>query len=639
MNDPLQPTTDTPSIPDITFASMALAEPVQRALTEQNYTIPTPIQAQAIPLILEGRDLLGCAQTGTGKTAAFSLPLLHRLALHTQKPAPKTVRALVLVPTRELAIQVSKSVETYGKHLRVSKALVYGGVGYTPQIKAMSRGVDVLVATPGRLMDLMESGHVDLRKVEFFVLDEADRMLDMGFIHDMRKISAEMPETRQTLFFSATMAPAVRELANSLLRQPAQVSITPQKTTGDRIQQHVCFMKRDDKLTFLNEMLEAQKNEAGSPLTLIFGRTKHGSEKLSIKLAQAGHRVEVIHGGKSQAARERALQAFRAKKVRVLVATDVAARGIDVKDITLVVNFDLPDDPESYVHRIGRTARAGAEGMALTLCSHEELGELKEVEKWIGKSIPVMVEHPYHSDDLAAAYLERSKDPRSRAPQRRRRQGGSGGGGAERRRSSSSAPRERGESRPERRRFEGNDSRSSGGERSSSERRESRPPSSGRRFSRDTESGSRERSSSTSRSDRPARTEGGRSEFRPARRAEGGRSESRPPRQSERSSSEFRPARPSEGGRSEFRPSRPPSRSGDGDKRTSDRPRFIEGRRDFKRDASGSERPRSARSSAGSGEREGGRSARPERHSPRSGSGRRPDRGEGGRTDRPRRGR
>ncbi|MEM1156783.1 MAG: DEAD/DEAH box helicase [Verrucomicrobiota bacterium] len=402
------------------YQDLALSDRVQRALNALGYDTPTPIQAQAIPPILAGRDVLGCAQTGTGKTAAFALPILHRIGEDQRSTRPKAVRALVLVPTRELAMQVMQSFEKYGRHVRFFKALVYGGVGYTPQIRALAKGVDVLVATPGRLMDLIREGHVDLQHVEQLVLDEADRMLDMGFIHDMKKIVAMIGSDRQTLFFSATMEPKVRELAATMLTDPFEITIAPKQTTAEKIEQFMCFLTREDKMPLLLELLREQQNDPEKPLTLIFGRTKYGCEKLVRKLKKEAIRVEAIHGDKSQAARERALAAFRKRKVRLLVATDVAARGIDVKGITLVINYDLPDDPEAYVHRIGRTARAEAEGMALSFCAHDEYDKLREIERLIRQSIPVLEEHPYHDQDIAAGYLK-SKNGAGRGSQRRRR--------------------------------------------------------------------------------------------------------------------------------------------------------------------------------------------------------------------------
>lgn len=440
---PLSEQEEQTDMSEVKYQDLALSDRIQKALTGLNYDTPTPIQAQAIPPILEGRDMLGCAQTGTGKTAAFALPILHHIAEDQRKTRPKSVRALVLVPTRELAVQVMQSFEKYGKHVRFLKALVYGGVGYSPQIRSLSKGVDVLVATPGRLMDLINEGHVDLNHVEHFVLDEADRMLDMGFIHDMKKIVSMIGQERQTMFFSATMEPKVRELAATMLTDPFEVTIAPKQMTADKIEQFMCFLMRENKMPFLLDLLREQEADESKPLTIIFGRTKYGCEKLAKKLKQEGIRVEAIHGDKSQNARERALTAFKQKRVRLLVATDVAARGIDVKGITLVINYDLPDDPEAYVHRIGRTARAEAEGMALSFCSHDEYDKLREVEALIRKSIPVLEEHPFHNSDIAAGYLKSKSGAGRGAKNKRRSRGGRG------RRSSGKSADSKGESRGE----------------------------------------------------------------------------------------------------------------------------------------------------------------------------------------------
>ena len=383
------------------FEALPLAAPLHRALRELDYQTPSPIQAQAIPLLLQGRDLLGCAQTGTGKTAGFALPILHALHENPRQVRPKGCRTLVLAPTRELAAQVGKSFTTYGKHIRFSQTLVYGGVGQVPQVNAMRRGVDVLVATPGRLLDLIEQGHIDLSQVEFFVLDEVDRMLDMGFLRDVKRIVSLLPVKRQSLFFSATLAPNIVDLAHSILRDPAHVSIMPETTTAEKIEQQVCFLAREGKRPLLEQLLRAQSNAAGQKLTIVFSRTKHGANKLAKSLSAAGFSADAIHGNKSQAQRDKALARFKQGLTPVLVATDVAARGVDVKDVGLVVNFDLPNEPEAYVHRIGRTARAGAEGRAVSFCTEEELEYLREIEKTIRMSIPRWDAHDWHSDALA----------------------------------------------------------------------------------------------------------------------------------------------------------------------------------------------------------------------------------------------
>ncbi len=371
----------------ISFEDLALIEPIRRALDQEGYTVPTPIQAQAIPPLLAGRDLLGIAQTGTGKTAAFALPILQRLA--AQKPAvkrAKTARVLVLTPTRELALQIADSFRTYGKHLGSRVAVIFGGVGQHPQVTIMARGIDILVATPGRLLDLIGQGHVRLDGVETVVLDEADRMLDMGFIHDVRKLVGMLPKERQTLLFSATMPADVARLAAGILRDPLRVEATPPATTVELIQQRVVFIERGDKRDVLCAMLK----DPALARVLVFTRTKHLANRVAEQLERSGFAAEAIHGNKSQNARQHALEAFRAGKVRILVATDIAARGIDVDGITHVVNYDLPNVPETYVHRIGRTARAGAAGAAISLCDGEERAFLRDIERLIGQKVPVL---------------------------------------------------------------------------------------------------------------------------------------------------------------------------------------------------------------------------------------------------------
>jgi ATP-dependent RNA helicase RhlE len=386
------------------FEALPLAAPLQRVLRELNYTVPTPIQAQAIPLLLEGRDLLGCAQTGTGKTAGFALPILQALHENPRQVRPRCCRTLVLAPTRELAGQVGKSFTTYGAHVRFRQTLVYGGVGQVPQVNAMRGGVDVLVATPGRLLDLIDQRHIDLSQVEFFVLDEVDRMLDMGFLRDVKRIVALLPARRQSLFFSATLAPNIVELAQTILRDPAHISITPETTTAENIDQQVCFVTREDKRPLLEQLLRGQAAAKEQKLTIVFSRTKHGANKLAKSLCAAGFGADAIHGNKSQAQREKALDRFKKGLTPVLVATDVAARGVDVRAIGLVVNYDLPNEPEAYVHRIGRTARAGAEGRAVSFCSEEELEFLREIEKIIRMPIPRWDDHAWHIEELAARH-------------------------------------------------------------------------------------------------------------------------------------------------------------------------------------------------------------------------------------------
>ncbi|MBB2200372.1 DEAD/DEAH box helicase [Gluconacetobacter tumulisoli] len=384
-----------------TFSDLQLAEPLLRALNEEGYTTPTPIQAGAIPHLLAGRDLLGLAQTGTGKTAAFALPILHRLLTHHGRANPKGARALVLAPTRELASQIDESFKAYARHMRLSHAVIFGGVGQGRQVEAMRRGVDVLVAAPGRLLDLMGQGHVDLSGLEVLVLDEADRMLDMGFVRDIRRIVAELPRDRQTLLFSATMPKSISDLAHGLLRDPATVQVTPPSSTVDRIRQAVMFVDTENKRDTLKLLVDSPKVERAVVFTLM----KHEANKVAAFLNDHGIVAEAIHGNKSQGARERAMAGFRSGAVKVLVATDIAARGIDVDDVTHVFNYDLPNVPESYVHRIGRTARAGREGWAVSLCDAEQRAWLRDIEKTIAKKIPVVVEHPYHSETASNSTL------------------------------------------------------------------------------------------------------------------------------------------------------------------------------------------------------------------------------------------
>ncbi len=414
------------------FEVLPLAAPLHRVLRELEYTTPSPIQAQAIPLLLQGRDLLGCAQTGTGKTASFALPILNALHEQPRQMKPRCCRTLVLAPTRELAGQVGKSFSTYGKHIRFCSTLVYGGVGQVPQVNAMRQGVDVLVATPGRLLDLIDQRHIDLSQVEFFVLDEVDRMLDMGFLRDVKRIVSLLPAKRQSLFFSATLAPNIVELAQTILRDPAHVSITPETTTAEKIEQQICFLTRESKRPLLEQLLRAQSNAAGQKLTIVFSRTKHGANKLAKSLCASGFPADAIHGNKSQAQREKALDRFKKGLTPVLVATDVAARGVDVKDVGLVVNYDLPNEPEAYVHRIGRTARAGAEGRAVSFCSEDELEFLREIEKVIKMPIPRWDDHDWHIESLADRHLRGrasggAKTPKQGAnPYARRRSSGRG---------------------------------------------------------------------------------------------------------------------------------------------------------------------------------------------------------------------
>jgi len=368
------------------FDDFGLVEPITRALRDEKYETPTPIQAQTIPLAVSGRDVIGIAQTGTGKTAAFALPILHHIVRKRLRPERKACRVLVLSPTRELSGQISDSFMAYGRYIRpLAVTLAIGGVPINRQIRAMSHGVEVLVATPGRLLDLVNSHAVRLDKVEVLVLDEADRMLDMGFIHDIRKVVAMLPKERQTLFFSATMPQEITRLADAMLRDPAKVAVTPQATTAERVNQRVILTDKSAKNALLAEVLKSEQSDR----VLVFTRTKHGADKVVRVLEKAGLRAEAIHGNKSQNNRERTLKAFRDGSLRTLIATDIAARGIDVDGVSHVINFDLPNIPESYVHRIGRTARAGAEGVAISFCDHEEAAYLRDIEKLIRMSIPV----------------------------------------------------------------------------------------------------------------------------------------------------------------------------------------------------------------------------------------------------------
>jgi ATP-dependent RNA helicase RhlE len=414
------------------FSELALIEPIARALRAENYSIPTPIQAAAIPPLLDGRDLLGCAQTGTGKTAAFALPILQRL-VGDPRPAPrKGARVLVLAPTRELALQIAESFGAYGRHLGLTRAVIFGGVGQGPQVSALARGVDVLVATPGRLLDLMNQRHANLSGVEVLVLDEADRMLDMGFIRDIRKIVATLPAKRQTLLFSATMPRDIAALADSMLRDPIKVEVAAPATTVEKVDQWVLFVDRENKRHLLAEMLKDPKMTR----TLVFTRTKHGANRVTEQLSRMQVRAEAIHGNKSQGARQAALESFRAGRTRVLVATDIAARGIDVDGITHVVNFELPNEPESYVHRIGRTARAGARGIALSFCDRDERSYLRDIERLTKQPLQVVADHPFRAaggvniSDDGDRSSGSSHPGAARAHGRRQWRGGAGGGGA-----------------------------------------------------------------------------------------------------------------------------------------------------------------------------------------------------------------
>ena len=378
-----------------TFQQLNIIAPILDALKAEGYTHPTPIQEQAIPIVLTGSDLLGCAQTGTGKTAAFAIPILQQLQALPKATGPQKIKVLVLTPTRELAIQIGESFSVYGGNLNIKNLVIFGGVPQGAQVKALKAGVDILVATPGRLLDLIGQNYISLKDIGIFVLDEADRMLDMGFINDVKKVVARLPVKRQTLFFSATMPPEIQKLANTILVKPQKVEVTPVSTTAETIQQSLYFVDQKEKKKLLVYLLEDKRIER----VLVFIRTKHGADKLVKDLHKSHISAEAIHGNKSQNARQRALSNFKASVTRVLIATDIAARGIDIDDLTHVINFDLGDVPETYVHRIGRTGRAGNSGIAIAFCDSEEKDNLKAIQKLIGFQIPVVAVHPFLPKD------------------------------------------------------------------------------------------------------------------------------------------------------------------------------------------------------------------------------------------------
>lgn len=389
----------------MTFEQLELIEPIQKALTKEGYTIPTPIQAEAIPYVLDGYDLLGCAQTGTGKTAAFSIPIIQNLYNERQHGKVRGIKALILTPTRELAIQIGESFTAYGKYTGVRHTVIFGGVGQKPQTDALERGVDVLIATPGRLLDLINQGFISLKYLDYFVLDEADRMLDMGFIHDIKRILPLLPKKRQSLFFSATMPPEIERLAGTILHEPQKVEVTPASSTVDKIDQSVYFVEKAEKVSLLTHLLKDSSLES----VLVFTRTKHGADKVARVLAKANIGAEAIHGNKSQTARQRALTNFKDHTTRVLIATDIAARGIDVDHLSHVINYELPNVPETYVHRIGRTGRAGRSGVAYSFCDAEEVPYLKDIQKLIGKQIPVAGGNEFETADVKAAVAEKKE--------------------------------------------------------------------------------------------------------------------------------------------------------------------------------------------------------------------------------------
>ena len=387
----------------MTFEQLNLVEPILNALKHEAYTTPTPIQEVSIPIILKGTDLLGCAQTGTGKTAAFAIPILQHLYLDKGSDrAPRKIKVLIVTPTRELAIQIGESFTAYGRFMDVRHTVIFGGVNQQSQVNALKNGVDILVATPGRLLDLQTQGYIKLKDLTTFVLDEADRMLDMGFIHDINKILKLIPAKRQTLFFSATMPNPIRVLANTMLTKPEEVSVTPVSTTAETIQQEVYFVDAANKRELLVHVLQDKKIDTA----LVFTRTKHGADKVQRMLSKAKIQTEAIHGNKSQNARQNALRNFKDRTTRVLVATDIAARGIDIDALNLVINFEIPNIPETYVHRIGRTGRAGLDGKAVSFCDVEEIPYLRDIHKLIGMQIPVVSDHPFPSSNVLTEVVD-----------------------------------------------------------------------------------------------------------------------------------------------------------------------------------------------------------------------------------------
>ena len=405
---------------NVDFESLNLCQPLLKALDEIGYVTPTPIQEQAIPLLIEGNDMLGCAQTGTGKTAAFSLPILDAMAEDPWSGKPQ-IRALMLCPTRELASQIRDNIEEYARHLDIRSMVMFGGVSQRPQVKLLRQGVDILIATPGRLLDLIGQGHVDLSYVQFLVLDEADRMLDMGFIRDIRKILALIPEDRQSLLFSATMPSSIVELSRDILYEPVRVEVSPESSTVEAIEQSLMFVMKKDKRDLLTHLIRDENPEK----VLVFSRTKHGCNRIVKQLAQDEIEALAIHGNKSQGAREKALGRFREGSLQVLVATDVASRGIDVSDISHVINLDLPNESEVYVHRIGRTGRAGQGGIAIAFCDENEGEYLRGIEKTIRQEIPVDEDHPFHS--------EKAKSRKGEKAPKKQQRGRRGGGGRQNR--------------------------------------------------------------------------------------------------------------------------------------------------------------------------------------------------------------
>ncbi len=419
----------------MTFRDLHLVEPILEALAEQGYENPTPIQEQSIPMLLRGKDLLGCAQTGTGKTAAFALPILQNIFLDLERNSRnRKIKALIVTPTRELAIQIDESFTAYSKYTNIRNTVIFGGVKQGKQTQALKRGVDVLIATPGRLLDLINQGFISLRDIDYFVLDEADQMLDMGFIHDIRRLLTYLPDNRQSLFFSATMPPSIVKLSDKILGEPEKVTIKPEQATAERVEQAIFFVKKRDKTKLLIHLI----NTEDANTSLVFSRTKHGADKIVKLLRRNDIMAEAIHGNKSQNARQRALGNFKEGRTKVLVATDIAARGIDVSKLSLVINYDLPNIPETYVHRIGRTGRARESGVAYSFCDMSELDFLRDIQKLIKQTIPVVQDHPYMDDGSGDDY-EPDRRPRNNKWQNRRnknnnnRGGGNGRSGGRRR--------------------------------------------------------------------------------------------------------------------------------------------------------------------------------------------------------------
>lgn len=401
------------------FTDLGLIDPILNAIEEQGYSQPTPIQEQSIPILLKKKDLLGCAQTGTGKTAAFTIPILQHLHTEGSNDQRKKVKALIITPTRELALQINESIRAYGKFTKLRSAVIFGGIKQTKQVNTLKQGVDIIVATPGRLLDLMGQGYISLKNIEYFVLDEADQMLDMGFIHDIKKVIERLPQRRQSLFFSATMPKSILDLSKTILHQEERVSIQPEQTTAEKVEQAVCMVAKEKKVALLAHLIKSRDAKSN----LVFSRTKHGANKLVKKLAKEGITAEAIHGDKSQGARVKALEGFKAGRINVLIATDIAARGIDIDELSMVINYDLPNVPETYVHRIGRTGRADASGVAISFCSQDELTYLRDIQKLINREIEV-IDQPYHDKSLVVPNFSQNRNTGSKPRKKQRNTSG-----------------------------------------------------------------------------------------------------------------------------------------------------------------------------------------------------------------------